>query len=136
MNYIKPIQLVFVCRKTTVLATYSHIIMPTNGPDLWPTDVNQPINPPVMRRSIGRPKKNRNKSSDEPRYQNTLPRNLQTVTCKKCGIMGHNVRTCKGKRAAERTIPKGGSKKIKKTAKQAVEVVIDGGSQAPQQTQD
>ncbi|CAK8563502.1 unnamed protein product [Lathyrus sativus] len=101
-------------RKSTVLDTYSHIIMPTNGPRLWPVNVANPIIPPVMRRSIGRPKKNRNKANDEPRIRNTLPRTLQTVKCKKCGSFGHNKRTCKGKRAAERAIPKGGNKKSKK----------------------
>ncbi|XP_058725528.1 uncharacterized protein LOC131596807 [Vicia villosa] len=105
-------------RKSTVMATYSHIIMPTNGPQLWPTNVTQPINPPVMRRSIGRPKKNRNKANDEPRNRKTLPRSLQTFKCKKCGSFGHNKRTCKGKRAAERAIPKGGNKKAKKNRKQ------------------
>ncbi|CAK8540201.1 unnamed protein product [Lathyrus sativus] len=88
-----------------------HIIMPTNGPQLWPVNVVNPINPPVMQRSIDRPKKNRNKVNDEPRIRNTLPRTLQTVKCKKCESFGHNKQTCKGKRAAERAIPKGGNKK-------------------------
>ncbi|CAK8565913.1 unnamed protein product [Lathyrus sativus] len=72
-------------RKSIVLATYSHIIMPTNGPQLWSVNVANPISPPVMRRSISRPKKNRNKANDESRIRNTLPRTLQTVKCKKCG---------------------------------------------------
>ncbi|CAK8543192.1 unnamed protein product [Lathyrus sativus] len=101
-------------RKSTVLDTYSYIIMSTNGPQLWPVNVANPISPPVMRRSIGRSKKNHNKANDEPRIRNTLPRTLQTVKCKKCGSFGHNKRTCKGKRAAERAIPKGGNKKSKK----------------------
>ncbi|XP_058784134.1 uncharacterized protein LOC131658902 [Vicia villosa] len=101
-------------RKSIVFATYSHIVMPTNGFQLWPVNVSHPINPPFMRRFIGRPKKNRNKENDEPRARNTLPRSLQTVKCKKCGSFGHNKRTCKGKRAAERAIPKGGNKKAKK----------------------
>ncbi|XP_058733419.1 uncharacterized protein LOC131605035 [Vicia villosa] len=122
---------------STVLATYSHIILPTNGPQLWPNDGNLSINPPVMRRAIGRPKKNRNKANDEPRSTNTLPRLLQTVKCKKCGNMGHNKRTFKGKRAAERSIPKGGNKKAKKNAKKDVgQTIIEEGSQAPRATQE
>ncbi|CAK8538622.1 unnamed protein product [Lathyrus sativus] len=98
-------------KKSTVRPTYSHIIMPTNGPQLWHVNVANPISPLVMRRSIGRLKKNRNKANDEPRLRNTLPRTLQTVKCKKCGSFGHNKQTCKGKRASERAIPKGGNKK-------------------------
>ncbi|XP_058752673.1 uncharacterized protein LOC131625861 [Vicia villosa] len=124
-------------RRSTVLATYSHIILPTNGPQLWPISGDTAINPPVMRRAIGRPKKNRNKANDEPRSTNTLPRTLQTVKCKKCGNMGHNKRTCKGKRAADRSIPKGGNKKAKKKETKNVEqTVIEGGSQAPRPTQE
>ncbi|CAK8539441.1 unnamed protein product [Lathyrus sativus] len=126
--------------KCIVLATYSRIIMPTNGPQLWPVNVANPISPPVMRRSIGRPKKNRNKANDEPRIRNTLPRTLQTVKCKKCGSFGHNKRMCKGKRAVERAIPKGDNKKSKKkgdkSGKEARQTVIDGGSQAPPPTQE
>lgn len=67
-----------------------------------------------MRKSIGRPKKNRNKANDESRNRNILPRSLQTVECKKCGSFGYNKRTCKGKRTVERVIPKGGNKKARK----------------------
>ncbi|XP_058740876.1 uncharacterized protein LOC131613206 [Vicia villosa] len=48
--------------------------------------------------------------------------------------MGHNKRTCKGKREAERVIPKGGNKKVK--TKGGRQTVIEGGSQAPKPTQD
>jgi hypothetical protein len=33
--------------------------------------------------------------------------------CKRCKELGHNTRSCKGKRAAERSIPKGGNKVFK-----------------------
>ncbi|XP_045813103.1 uncharacterized protein LOC123907059 [Trifolium pratense] len=52
-------------RKSTFMATYSHIILPTNGPQLWRISKTMAINPPVVRRAIGRPKKNRNKANDE-----------------------------------------------------------------------
>ncbi|CAK8532062.1 unnamed protein product [Lathyrus sativus] len=99
-------------RKSHFNNSYSHIIYPTNGPQLWPLLEGQvPIKPPVLRRAIGRPKKLRNKVSDEPRNPHVLPRKLTTVSCHKCGAMGHNKRSCKGKMAAERVIPKGGNKK-------------------------
>jgi hypothetical protein len=66
-----------------------------------------------MRRAIGRPKKNRNKANDEPRNPHLMSRSCNTVTCGKCNGMGHNMRSCKGKRAADRDMPKGGNKVMK-----------------------
>ncbi|WJX94045.1 hypothetical protein P8452_75507 [Trifolium repens] len=40
-------------------------------------------------------------------------RSCNTVTCGKCNGMGHNMRSCKGKRAADRDMPKGGNKEKK-----------------------
>ncbi|CAL5198383.1 unnamed protein product [Lathyrus oleraceus] len=74
-----------------------------------------------------------------------LSRRLATITCKKCGEMGHNKRSCKGKRETEREIPKGGNKVKKektnkggKGKKKSIEnqAEIGQGSQAPQTTQD
>jgi hypothetical protein len=84
--------------------------MPSNGPKLWPIIDSELINPPGMRRAPGRPKKQRNKSNDEPKNPKILPRDLPTVKCKNCGKFGHNVRTCKGKTAADRAMPKGANK--------------------------
>lgn len=63
-----------------------------------------------MRRAPDRPKKQRRKANDEPRNPHKLKRQYTTVKCKKCGKFGHNIRTCKGKTAADREIPKGGNK--------------------------
>ncbi|XP_058746445.1 uncharacterized protein LOC131619357 [Vicia villosa] len=134
-NQKEPEEYVSSCyRRSIVMATYSHINLPKNGPQLWASDRNEPIQPPIMRRAIGRLKKNRNKTNDETRSTHTLPRKHQTVKCQNCGNMGHNKRTCKGKRAAERVIPKGGNKKVK--TKGGGQTVIEGGSQAPKPTQE
>lgn len=120
------------------MATYSHIILSTNGPQLWPTKGTIPIKPLAMRRAIGRPKKNRNRTNDESRNTNTFPWTLQTVKCQKCLNMGHNKCTCKVKRAIERAISKGGNKKAKAKGKKKVnggQTVIGGGSQVPQPSQ-
>lgn len=61
---------------------------------------------PLMRRAIGRPKKHRNKTNDEPRNPHILPMRFPTVTCAKYGPMGHNKRSCKGKKAADKEILK------------------------------
>ncbi|XP_058745795.1 uncharacterized protein LOC131618634 [Vicia villosa] len=126
-------------RKDTFKNIYSHIIYPTNGPQLWPLDNQSTMNPPIMRRAIGRPKKMRNKANDEPRLKHVLPRKLATVTCHKCGGMGHNKRSCKGKTAADRAIPKGGNKKKiaggQKKKTKPNEEEIGNSSQAPMATQ-
>ncbi|GAU50378.1 hypothetical protein TSUD_368580 [Trifolium subterraneum] len=150
-NHEAPEDYVAACyRKKTFMATYSHIIMPSTGPKLWPIiDSESIINPPRMRRAPGRPKKQRNKSNDEPKNSKILPRYLKTVECKKCKKLGHNMRTCKGKTAAYREIPKGGNKKQKSKKKtragessQAPQpqgsqapTVLSQGSQAPQGSQ-
>lgn len=53
----------------------------------------------------------RNKVNVETRNAHVLPRKLTAVTCHKWGAMGHNKRSCKGKRAAKRAIPNGGNNK-------------------------
>ncbi|XP_057423086.1 uncharacterized protein LOC130717015 [Lotus japonicus] len=96
-------------RRHTFIDTYSHIIQPNNGPKLWPEVDALPLNPPYVRRAPGRPKKMRNISNDEPRNPNRLRRHHTTVKCRRCGEYGHNKRTCRGKTAADRTIPTGGN---------------------------
>ena len=83
--------------------------MPNNGPKLWPDVDAPPLNPPYVRRAPGRPKKQRNKKNDEPKDPTKLRLHNNTVKCKRCGEFGHNSRTCKGKQAADRTIPTGGN---------------------------
>lgn len=122
------------------MATYSHIIMPILVPQLWPTYVIHPINPLVTRIYISHPKKNHNKENDEPRIRNTLVRTLQISKCKKYGSFSHNKRTCKGKRATKREIPKGGNKKAgkkcDKSDRRPGQTIIEGGSQALPPTQE
>ncbi|KAI5399895.1 hypothetical protein KIW84_065004 [Lathyrus oleraceus] len=82
--------------KSTFERTCSNIAFPTNGPQLWPIVDHVSIYPPAMRQAIGRPKKLRNKANDEPKNPHVLSRRLATVTCKKCGEMGHNKRKLQG----------------------------------------
>ncbi|CAK8572990.1 unnamed protein product [Lathyrus sativus] len=132
-------------KKTTFMDTYSNIVYPTNGPQLCPIADMNTVAPPVMRRAIGRPKKQRNKTNDEPRNPHILPRRISIVTCAKGGAMGHNKMKCKGKREPDIAIPKGGNKpkmdkKVKggKGTKKLKEknTEIAQSSQAPQPTQE
>ncbi|XVF74176.1 hypothetical protein PTKIN_Ptkin13bG0039100 [Pterospermum kingtungense] len=53
--------------KETQLKIYSHFISPINGASQWKHVENQElILPPVIRRPLGRPRKNRKKEADEP----------------------------------------------------------------------
>ncbi|KAI5384444.1 hypothetical protein KIW84_071453 [Lathyrus oleraceus] len=110
--------IVLLRRKSTFQKTYSHIIYLTNGLQLWPVDGALMVNPLVMRMVIGHPKNMRNNTNDEPKNPRVLLRKLVTITCHKCGSMGHNMRTCKGNREEDRVIPKDGNKtKKSKTTK-------------------
>jgi len=100
-------------RKQTFLDTYGNLIMPSNGPKLWPEVNLPPILPPSVRRAPGRPKKLRRKDNDEPKSNSKKgKRNQETVRCTRCKELGHNMRTCKGKTAADRSIRPGGNKVI------------------------
>ncbi|KAL6525465.1 hypothetical protein OROHE_015772 [Orobanche hederae] len=109
-NNKNPEEYVSYWYRETFLKTYDHIILPSNGPQLWPANLYPPINPPFMRRAPGRPKKVRRKTNDEPTNPYRMRRNQNTIRCTRCGDSSHNVRTCSGKTVADRVIPTGGNK--------------------------
>ncbi|XP_057426082.1 uncharacterized protein LOC130719471 [Lotus japonicus] len=99
-------------RKSTYMETYSYLIGPNNGPKLWGEDHSLPLNPPFMRRDVGRPKTYRSKKNDEPKDPNKmrLRKHHKNVKCRRCGKFGHNKRTCTRKTAENIAIPVGGNK--------------------------
>ncbi|KAK8555415.1 hypothetical protein V6N13_045946 [Hibiscus sabdariffa] len=59
---------------------------------------DEPILPPVIRRPVGRPQKNRRKEPDEPVTKTERIRKIGAqMICSKCGNRGHNKRSCRGK---------------------------------------
>lgn len=116
------------------METYSYIVLPSNGPRLWPIAQEEPINPIVMRRTLGRPKKKRSKANDKLSSSNVLPRHLTNVKCKNYGSFWNNSRTYKGKIVADRQLPKGinKEKKQKKGSTQVPPTILTQGSQASQ----
>lgn len=81
---------------------YSFKVSPINGRSMWEKSaIPTTLLPPKHRVPIGRPKKKRTISIVEKEdfvRGNTASRAHRSVTCTKCNNVGHNARTCKGKR--------------------------------------
>lgn len=79
---------------------YNYKIYPINGRTMWPKSaVPTTLTAPYHHKPIGRPKKVRKKSPVELEAATKggkLTRKGTTITCQKCGAVGHNSRTCKG----------------------------------------
>ncbi|XP_074266258.1 uncharacterized protein LOC141588730 [Silene latifolia] len=72
--------------------TYELSILPIPDKAQWQVFDVPYLEPPTLRRSIGRPSRNRRR---EPGEQRKGKRSI-TIKCKKCGCLGHNSKTCKG----------------------------------------
>lgn len=86
---------------STYLKTYSNILTPLNGKEMWPKSQKTPLTPPVIEVQPGRRKKARNKKNDEPRNRIKLGKKGVQMHCTKCGQTGHNVRRCKRNASGE-----------------------------------
>ncbi|KAK8616093.1 hypothetical protein V6N13_017657 [Hibiscus sabdariffa] len=78
---------------------YCHYVRPLRGSNKWThLQTNDPILPPIIRRPVGRPQKNRRKETDEilTATEKMSKRGVIQMTCKKCRNIGHNRRSCKG----------------------------------------
>lgn len=80
----------------TYLKTYSNLLTPLNGRELWEKSSKTPLEAPVVKVQPGRKKKSRNKKNDEPKNKNKLGKFKTVVHCTKCGKAGHNIRGCNG----------------------------------------
>ncbi|KAH6807214.1 hypothetical protein C2S51_028322 [Perilla frutescens var. frutescens] len=74
---------------------YEYEIKSMTSPDFWSKTDNQPIQPPLLRRPSGRPKKQRHKSSIEGKDPHKAKRKYGVIKCSKCCQLGHNKRSCK-----------------------------------------
>ncbi|KAH7839696.1 hypothetical protein Vadar_007442 [Vaccinium darrowii] len=66
----------------TYLKTYSHLLNPINGRDIWPQTNNPSLLPPDVEKKLGRPKKARMREPDEPSDPTKLGRKGIKMTCK------------------------------------------------------
>ena len=77
---------------STYQQAYSCSISFVPDPDQWPPFDLPEIQPPRMKRGIGRPSRNRRREEGEKRKE----KRSTTVQCGKCKAYGHNAKTCKG----------------------------------------
>ncbi|KAK8641725.1 hypothetical protein V6N13_011103 [Hibiscus sabdariffa] len=97
------------CRKwdltETQLQIYSNLVKPLRGPKQWPRHVtNEPILPPVIRRPVERPQRNRRKEADEilTSTGKMSKKGVVRMTCSKCDNSGHNKSARKPQRKTRR----------------------------------
>ncbi|KAL2934177.1 Reticulocyte binding protein 2-like protein b, partial [Bienertia sinuspersici] len=77
---------------TSYKLTYSDHIHPMPDSSYWPDFALPIIQPPSIKRSAGRPTKQRRRG----RFEKKKGKRNSTVKCTKCKQVGHNTRTCKG----------------------------------------
>ncbi|XP_027171923.1 uncharacterized protein LOC113771547 [Coffea eugenioides] len=70
-------------------------IGPVPSKQLWVDSKMQYLNPPLVKKQPGRPKKQRKKGPEEPTNQQKASRKGLAVYCRRCLKTGHNIRTCK-----------------------------------------
>ena len=71
---------------------YGHSIKPIPDQDKWPATEHPTILPPVIKRGVSTPCRNRKGSDNEERKG----KRSKTIKCGKCGDFGHNKAPCKG----------------------------------------
>ncbi|XP_056696840.1 uncharacterized protein [Spinacia oleracea] len=82
--------------------TYAEHMHPMPDPSQWPEYSLPTINPPGIKRSAGRPPKQRKRNAMEAKKR----KRHSSVKCGKCKEMGHNARTCKNGAGSSKAPPK------------------------------
>ena len=81
------------CSVEKYVAAQRHIIHPLYDSNLDPEEGDLVLQPPILRKLPGWPRKNRRREKGEADAGTTRNRST-TVRCKKCNQFGHNSRTC------------------------------------------
>ena len=69
--------------------------MPIPDQSHWPLSDLEKLSPPPLRKSAGRPKKQRRRTIDELPDGSRMTRHGQLNHCSKCGQNGHKFTTCR-----------------------------------------
>nr|POE65458.1 hypothetical protein CFP56_49537 [Quercus suber] len=91
-------------RVSTYKACYEPVIDQINGQNIWTPIGLPPMQPPIKRRSPGRPKKKRAREPNEPSKGHSKGLGI-SKRCKSCGNIGHNKRSCKGEVGGNYSLP-------------------------------
>lgn len=98
--------------KAAYTAAYAPTLHVMSGPDDWPSISVDNVLPSCIKARPGRLKKARKRAADEPQLPYRVTRQGYDVRCEKCGVVGHNARTCRKPDNPNRRIyPKKPSKK-------------------------
>ncbi|KAK5786957.1 hypothetical protein PVK06_041607 [Gossypium arboreum] len=92
----------------TYKKAYSFPMQPINGPHDWEKTGIQSVLPPIERKMLGRPKKNKRMAKDEPKKlkRGHLSRKGLLMTYTQCGQHGHNKRSCTNSKQQDAQPPK------------------------------
>ncbi|KAG5565102.1 hypothetical protein RHGRI_001108 [Rhododendron griersonianum] len=82
--------------KEMYLRAHGSMIHPILDHSMWTIIPGDPLDPPPLRRSAGRPRKARKRAADEPAAGTSQSKRSQTVKCMRCKEFRHNKRTCQG----------------------------------------
>jgi len=83
-----------IFKKEQYAACYSSMIYPVNGQDLWMRTECTDLQPPPMKRQLGRPKKKRRLDASELMRDNSqMKRATYGIKCSRCKRTGHNKST-------------------------------------------
>ncbi|KAK9995780.1 hypothetical protein SO802_020466 [Lithocarpus litseifolius] len=74
---------------------------------MWTPTGLPPVQPPIKRRSPGRPKQKRAREPNEPKRGHSNGLGI-AKRCKSCGKLGHNKRSCKGEVGGNSSLPTAG----------------------------
>jgi hypothetical protein len=93
---------------------YASGINPIPGPNEWPIDLDvDPIEPPILKKQCGRPRKLKKKKKKKRDYENVPDESVKVthkgydVRCRNCGQKGHNIRSyCQPENSNRKKYPK------------------------------
>ncbi|XP_071912366.1 uncharacterized protein [Coffea arabica] len=77
------------------LRAYNFTIGSVPSKQFWVDSKMQYLNPPLVKKQLGRPKNQRKKGPEEPTNQQKASRKGLGVYCRRCLKSRHNIRTCK-----------------------------------------
>ena len=89
---------------STCKACYGHMIDPINGVNIWSPTGLPPMQPPIKRRLLGKPKNKRALEPNEPMRGHSKGLGF-AKRCKSCGKIGHNKRSCNSEVGGNSSLP-------------------------------